>query len=1133
MVATRPLIVLLLLLGLGSATATTRAQTPTTEPTAERLENRLAELAQAPELSEETRTRLTELYQGVKRQLATAQEHATKRAELQRLPDTLPQQLQKLRAGQEKLERERHDPGAFRLDPSASGAALEAQLAAQQTELAAIKSRQDQLKHDKEAIGRRPIEAKEQLSEAKHRVEEIEQSLVQPDPADLNPLIAEAQRLLLKARLLARKSEIQMLDQEVAVNSLRASLVGAELELADRQVATLSDRVNRLQAALAERRRTEAETLRREAEQAVREATGKSPAIRTLTQQNADWGRNLTEAVAGQALAAKERETIRQQSLQIAADFSLAQQKLKVASLSDALGQVLRDQRMKLPDRRQYRKRAREREEAIGILGLEKIQIEERLEQLQAPEQELNRLIATEPGAEAPSLLPEAEKAELKRLLEDQKRLLEDLNRTYGGYLRQLVELDFEQQQILKDAEAYAGFLDERLLWIRSARPLGLGTLPDLLSSLGWLLSPARWIDTATLLARALIDSALVSLLVALALGVLLRKGPELVAAEEAMTREIRRISSDRFSLTLKAAAYALLRALTIPLVLGYLGWQLQTAPDGGEFPRAVGAGLSASAVALLILLGLRRLFRAGGVCEAHFNWNPQMLRLLRGQIGWLAAVVVPLLFLNVMIGAQADVSRQNSLGRLIAILGLGLLTLFLYRLFWSGNGFVALIKHARPQGWAARLTILWGGGAVAMPVLAVGLSAAGYHYSAVAIMEALRQTARLAIAIFLLRALVLRWFLVHRRRFAMTQAMRRREALHQPDKEAITPQGTEVPHLEVPEESPIDLSKVDEQTRRLVNTLLGWSSVVGVYLIWGDFLPALRILDDTALWHYAVKVEGQERVASFTLLDLGLVAVIATLTAAAARNLPGILEVVLLERLPITTGGRYATKTILQYLIVAAGLIYTFQILGASWSQVQWLVAALGVGLGFGLQEIFANFISGLIILFERPIRVGDTITVGDVTGVVSRVRIRATTIRDWDRKELIVPNKSFITERVINWTLSDPITRVVIRIGVAYGTDTERARELVMELVRQNPLVLADPAPTLYFEQFGDSSLNLVLRVYVQELEHRLPVIHELHTAINQGFERAGIRIPYPQRDLHLFHGESADPRGRRRPL
>jgi len=169
-------------------------------------------------------------------------------------------------------------------------------------------------------------------------------------------------------------------------------------------------------------------------------------------------------------------------------------------------------------------------------------------------------------------------------------------------------------------------------------------------------------------------------------------------------------------------------------------------------------------------------------------------------------------------------------------------------------------------------------------------------------------------------------------------------------------------------------------------------------------------------------------------------------------------------------------------------------------------------------LQEIVANFISGLIILFERPIRVGDIVTVGDTDGIVTRIRIRATTIRTWDRKELLVPNKEFVTGRLLNWSLSDQITRLVINVGVAYGSDVQKAMRLISEAAEENHRVLRDPKPSVVFDGFGDNALSLTLRCFVGNVDDRLDTISEIHQAVNQKFNEAEIVIAFPQRDLHF---------------
>jgi potassium efflux system protein len=164
------------------------------------------------------------------------------------------------------------------------------------------------------------------------------------------------------------------------------------------------------------------------------------------------------------------------------------------------------------------------------------------------------------------------------------------------------------------------------------------------------------------------------------------------------------------------------------------------------------------------------------------------------------------------------------------------------------------------------------------------------------------------------------------------------------------------------------------------------------------------------------------------------------------------------------------------------------------------------------------ANFVCGLIVLFERPFRVGDTVTIGDINGTVSRIRIRATTVIDWDRKELIVPNKEFVVGRLINWSLSDKYVRIRIPVGIAYGSDTKLAEKLLMQVARKNPRVISKPAPDAVFKGFGDNSLNFELRVYIDGISDYIPMLHELNLAIDNAFKEAGVTIAFPQRDVHL---------------
>jgi potassium efflux system protein len=315
-----------------------------------------------------------------------------------------------------------------------------------------------------------------------------------------------------------------------------------------------------------------------------------------------------------------------------------------------------------------------------------------------------------------------------------------------------------------------------------------------------------------------------------------------------------------------------------------------------------------------------------------------------------------------------------------------------------------------------------------------------------------------------------------------------------------------------------VDIAALSDETRGLIRILMLTATIVGIYLIWFSALPALHIFDDLVLWHGTVIVDGAEQPLPITLGNLGQALLYAIGTWVLADRLPALLEILLLQRFHMTAAGRYTLTTLTTYVVVAVGLLLVLSTLGARWSQVQWLAAALSVGIGFGLQEIVANFISGLIILFERPIRVGDAVTVGDTDGVVTKIKIRATTIRNWDGKELLVPNKEFITGRLLNWSLSDQTTRLVLAIGIAYGSPVRQAMELLEEAAHENPNVLDEPSPTVIFETFGDNALGLLLRCFVDSIDLRVSTISALNEAINDKFNAAGISIAFPQRDLHL---------------
>ena len=552
----------------------------------------------------------------------------------------------------------------------------------------------------------------------------------------------------------------------------------------------------------------------------------------------------------------------------------------------------------------------------------------------------------------------------------------------------------------------------------------------------------------------------------------------------------------------------------------------------------AIGIGLNFTAITWLGLSLLQQVVRPGGLAERHFRWHENNLRVVRKNLQLLLLFGLPAVFLVTVIESFQDGVWTSSLGRLSFIGGMLVMALFMHRLltpYRKTNGPASGVSSRSQQisgvwanrdVWPYKFRYVLHAGCVLLPIGLAVLAAIGYGYSAHQLAYRAHLSLWLAMLVLLGHAMIARYFLIARRHAAVRHMQRKRAEADATD-------------ADIPVEDELDFRAIGDQLHRLLRGSAIATCLIGLSMIWADMVPALMMLDDPEyrLWSTtqmvsenvvqddgSTKVRTTPKTVPVTIGDLMLCLLAVSATVMAARNVPGLLNVTILERLPIDYGTRYAMTAVSRYVISLVGIVIAFNFIGITWSSVQWLVAAMTVGLGFGLQEIFANFVSGLIILMERPIRVGDIVTVGGVMGKVTRVQIRATTITDLDRRELVVPNRRFITEDVINWTLSDPITRLVLPVGIAYQCDPQLGRQKLLEVAAKHPLVLKDPEPNAVFMGFGDSTLDLELRVFIVGRDQAFEVRDELNLAINEAFKQADLEIAFPQRDLHIRTVDSA---------
>jgi small-conductance mechanosensitive channel len=257
----------------------------------------------------------------------------------------------------------------------------------------------------------------------------------------------------------------------------------------------------------------------------------------------------------------------------------------------------------------------------------------------------------------------------------------------------------------------------------------------------------------------------------------------------------------------------------------------------------------------------------------------------------------------------------------------------------------------------------------------------------------------------------------------------------------------------------------------------------------------------------------------SFTIWTLLYIFVLLFLLVFLSRQIKRWLIDSVLARRDVEIGVRQAIATIFHYLFVFIGFLIILSTAGIDLTTLNVLAGAIGIGVGFGLQTVANNFISGLIILFERPIKVGDRIQVGEVTGDVAKIAARATSIRTNDNIDIIVPNAEFISSQVINWSHSDREVRLHVPVGVSYSSDPDEVREVLLEVASEHKGILASPPPDVIFLEFGDSSLNFDLRVWTSDYITKPKILRsDLNFAIRKKFKERGIEIPFPQRDIHI---------------
>jgi potassium efflux system protein len=936
----------------------------------------------------------------------------------------------------------------------------------------------------------------QQQTEARRALNDIERRL-QGQPSATTPL-AQAQLASRQAESAAQKAKVDELELAQLSANNRQELARMRGELHQRKAAQLDAYLQDLRNQLNSRRQREAEIALERTEQ-LAENSGDLP--KNLDKQfrvNRELSNDLNQQAQRMDLVASQQRTANNQTIQVRQALSTIREQSQWLGVSNVLGEALRAQVARLPDM----PKPQQLDNEMGELRVQRLRYEDLLERQQ-------QLLQIKQDDGTP--LTAEQKRILDAQIKTQRELISSLLSGCDNLILEVTKLKVANGQLEDALNEVKEATHRYLFWTADVNALSLNFPMDLARDLKSLLS----LDTLGQLGGAMVMMFTSRETVIPIIGAVLLVGFSLSSRRhyrDFMTRsasKVGKVTQDRFGLTMRTVFWSILVAVPLPVLWMALGYGLQHA---WPYPIAVaiGDGITATVPLLWVFMISAAFARPQGLFIIHFRWPQARVARAMRFYSLCIGLVVPLIMLLISFDNLEDRQFSATLGRLCFILICGAISLVTISLKRAG-----IPLHLDKEGSGDNLInkLLWNL-MICIPLFAALASCIGYLATSQALLARLETSVAIWFLLLVIYHIIRRWMLIQRRRIAFDRARNRRaEILAQRAKgeeEAVAHQSNS-DTLEV-EEPVIDLDAISAQSLRLVRSILTLVALISVIVLWSEIHSAFGFLENIHLWDASTTVQGVESLQPITLGSVLIAILVLIITTQLVRNMPALLELALLQHLSLTPGTGYAITTLTKYVLIFVGGLAGFSMIGVDWSKLQWLVAALGVGLGFGLQEIFANFISGLIILFEKPIRIGDTVTIRDLTGSITKINTRATTITDWDRKEIIVPNKAFITEQFINWSLSDSVTRVVLTIPASAEANSEEVTDVLLTAAKRCQYVLETPPPEAYLVDLQQGIQLFELRIHAAEMGHRMPLRHELHQLILRGYQEHGLEMPFP---------------------
>ena len=938
------------------------------------------------------------------------------------------------------------------------------------------------------------------LTDNVKRTQELNQKLADPTTSSLLKQQIQLELQLIELKNAYNQILLKNSDQFTVLYQSRYDLLNTRVQALQKQIAAIQDVINQKNLAKTQNQVEQAQQQSQNVEQ--------NPLIQKELNLNAQLSQYLLEQTEKTNTLTQDELRMRNVLDNLTQTQRTIDEQISALQGTLVLSRIIQQQKQKLPTN-------------LNIQGLSK-QIADLRVQIFDITQKRNELydidayISKIEQDENKSFTP-AEKTQLTNLLTERRKVGSDLIKSLNNQLNLAISLELTQQQITQISDQIQSKLDQQSFWVKSNNPINLDWFKKLPMSLKAQFDgigkkigfPTNFDNLPYLLTYVFI---------LFVIGGLIFKFKESIKQRLAVINgEINTLRSDSQWHTPLALFYTALLSLSGTL------WFLATCQLLGFFlvknPQEFWEWSLSMAGYWWFFSFILAILRPNGILVCHFGFTKESAASLQDVTKRIIVSVVLLLNTSIFSNVMDTGLANDVLGEINTIVALLFcIVIIAPRFIRTEKSLSSTTTDKRDRTIFKIVRILL----QLVPVILIALIALGYYYTALNLITHIINTYIAWVVWSLVRHTIYRGVTVASRRLAYRRLQEKRQQKQQDSSDASASDDVVVI---TEQEEGLDLNEVRSQLLRFADLFI-WTALFAIfYYVWSDLVTVVSYLRDITLWQQTSTTEAGVVTETISLFNLIVALIIVVITYILVRNIQGILEILLFSRVKLSQGTPYTITTLLTYILVAVGGAWAFSTLGMSWSKLQWLFAALSVGLGFGMQEIFANFVSGIILLFERPIRVGDTVTINDVTGTVAKIRIRAITMIDPDRKEVIVPNKSFVTGQVTNWALSNTVTRLVVSVGVAYGSDLELVKRLLLQAANEQPSVLKDPEPRALFLTFGASTLDHELRVYVGQVSERNDTLDALNRRVNQLFAENNIDIAFNQLDIFIKNKDTGE--------